>query len=515
MRWNSPAVKSLLAVLALALLGTVGVMAYRAFFAEDTRCADGVSKKGPRDECVGVTDGSFNFMADSDEFTELSRLIREENRAVVDGEEDYVTLGFILPFTAGDEIQRGHMVNEVAGAYLAQHRANHDANSAVPKIRLALANTGQDSEQWEPVAAQLVEMAASDEDNLRAVVGFNVSTDETAAALDYLTGEGIPVVTGPLTAENLGHESDDGGEPHRAPNPARVVPDNDAQGRALRNGLPGISDLDIDLSKTHLVRDVRAGDRHLSSLTRVMGNLHGDQNRRVDTFSSPDDVNDTGSLTTDFERIITSLCHASDAEVIYFAGRNVQLRLFVNALGQHNCEREFTVITISGASTLTTDPELDVSALERVTVLYTTNAHPDTWLGNDGIGGSYEEFEDLEELVAEQELAGTVDLVDSRAITMYDAVAVAVEGIRVKGGEGIPELEDVTNTWRQMRGNLKLVGVSGWICLNADGHPGNKAVSIVQLVPALEGDEVEVRFLGLGWPDGAPPRADTCPDPNS
>ncbi|TDC20479.1 hypothetical protein E1265_22100 [Streptomyces sp. 8K308] len=502
LRGWGPLTRALAGALALALLALAGWVGYERFW-PDASCGRGVSERGPDEECVGVTDGEVVFHPDLDE---VSARIKEENDRVTGSDVPYVTVAFILPMTSDDEVERRQTLHEVQGAYLAQYRANHRAQQTRPPIRLVLANPGRNSAQWRPVAEELRRMADSPEDNLRAVVGFDVSTRTTAEAISYLTNEaGIPMVAGPLTADDLGNSED-----HiRYPGLARVVPDNSDQAAALASLYS-----DIDPARTLLVEDLRADDNYIASLRDVFGRVTRDAPNAPEQFVSPPDLTEEGNLPNDFERMVATIC-TSEAEVIYFAGRNVQLRLFVNALGARGCtEKDYTVITISGASTLRTDPEFEWDALENdVTVRYATIAHPDAWTGRDAPadGGSREALDELLDLMAETGQGDAEQLTDGRAITMYDATLTAITGIRNStGGEvSVPALEDVANSWLRMHGGGRVEGVSGWICLTNHGDPHNKAVAVVELDPDTE----DIRFVGLAWPQGAPPEPD-CPLPN-
>ncbi|GAA3886223.1 hypothetical protein [Streptomyces sedi] len=514
-RWNDLGWKTrrrlraigILLSLALVFAGGWGVV---SLVLPDLTCDEdeGIVRKTEGGECVGVTDGSYVF---ADYLKESLDLVKAENerveRAWAEEEAPYVTVAFILPFTSPDAIEQQQMVSELQGAYLAQYRANREAER--PGIRLVVGNTGEHSEQWSVVTDRLAELADSSQERLRVVTGLNVSTDETGAAVRELTrGHGIPVVVGPLTADGL--ENDAEGS---YPGLARVIADNSDQAAALASFFG-----DIEPSRTLLVEDLREEDDYIGSLREVYQERTRDAAHAPETFRSPPNINDEGNLANEFQAMVNSICNMTDVDTVYFAGRNVQLRLFVNALVGRGCQdKEYQVITISGASTLITDEKLDWEGLESggVTVRYTSNAHPDAWTSGEApaTGGSEEDFSRLRQLRDEVELT-ELDLSDSRAITMYDAVTTAVAGVRnsVTSESAIPPLDAVANAWSRMHGDPGnfIHGASGWICLDAYGRSYNKAVSIVRLDPAERG----IRFEGLAWPTGAAPEAN-CPIPNA
>lgn len=497
--------------LTLAALLAGGGCVAAALFLPDLTCDEdeGIVRETEDGECVGVTDGSYVF---ADYLTDALGQVRAENARVEResaGEEEvpYVTVAFILPLTSGDAIEQGQMLRELQGAYLAQYRANREAER--PNIRLVVGNTGEHSRQWSVVTDRLAELADSPRDQLRAVTGLNVSTRVTRDAVEAVTKtHGIPMVVGPLTADDL--ENGPGGP---FPGLARVIADNSDQAAALASFYEN-----IDPRRTLLVEDLREEDEYISSLREVYRERTERAAHAPETFRSPPDINDEGNLANEFQAMVNSICNMADVNTVYFAGRNVQLRLFVNALVARGCQdRAYQVITISGASTLITDEKLDWEGLAdgRVTVRYTSNAHPDAWTAEnaEATGGSAADFQRLLDVRDEAGLHG-LDLTDSRAITMYDAMTTAVAGIRnsVTAESAVPPLDAVGNSWSRMHGDAGnfIHGASGWICLDAYGRPHNKAVAIVELDPAERG----IRFEGLAWPTGEAPPAD-CPIPNS
>ncbi|MGK5531624.1 hypothetical protein [Streptomyces sp. URMC 129] len=504
MRGLPPRARLLAAVLALAVLAGAGWLGYRVLGPDDS-CAPGVASRDG--ECVGVTDGSHDF--GQAYLRDVFALVAAENEAVENADRPYVTVAFVLPFTDPDPVQKDHVLTQVQGAYLAQYAANHQENEAPPLIRLVLANPGAASVHWEPMVEQLAAMASSGQDNLRAVTGFDVSIPENEAALRTLTQEhGIPVVTGPVTADDIGNSPED----HDAfPGLAKVVADSGDQAEALIDFLGG-----VDPERSLLVADQREDDNYVVSLREVFRAHTEGAPRTEEPFTSPDDYNQEGNLPNDFDRMVNNICDAETIDTLYFAGRPVQLRLFVNALGRRGCQDQtYRVVTISAASTLATDEELDVDALRSgVEVIYTAHGHPEEWSGPDApaTGGSQEQYDAFLALIEDAGLSGAVNLADGRTMIMHDAVRTAVTGIRNATVDDvtIPALSDIAQGWVRIRGeDNRVAGVTGWICLDNYGRAYNKAVAVVRL-SAGEGDTAEIDFEGVGWPQGAAPPAD-CP----
>ncbi|MBT2525673.1 hypothetical protein J7E91_09565 [Streptomyces sp. ISL-99] len=474
-------------------------------------CGERLEKLGG--ECVGVTDGSHVFM---DELAEVSARIKEENKRVE--KKPHVTIALMIPMASDHADVRKMILHEVQGAYIAQYRANNDPEESgdPPAIRMVLAHPGKTREEWRPVTEELARMAKSPEDNLRVVFGFDLSVQSTKDAIDDLTNnKGIPVVGGALTG-GIGNPDID----HiRYKGFARVVPDNAEQADAL-----ALYDKKRDSKRAILVEDRREKDDYVRSLREAFERRLRGSPRDPLSFVSPGPDDESG-LSAEFRRMTTNICATTPpVDTVYFAGRPVHLRQFVNALAVHRpCgDRDFTVVSGSGASTLYADEKLDWEALRgdtstgrrQVVVQYTSVAHPDSWVSKKApaTGGSAGPVQKLRRCLegkppcAEAVPMGPADISDSRTISAHDSAWTAIRGIRIhaEGTDGLPSLRDIRNDWDGLQGVDKVEGASGWICLDGAGNPYNKAVAVVRLNPF----EKKPQFVDLAWPRGAPPVRD-------
>jgi ABC-type branched-subunit amino acid transport system substrate-binding protein len=489
----------------VALLATGGWQV-RTWLRPDRSCADGVTRHEHDSECVGVTDGGYSF---ADDLDEVSARIKAENDSVAG--RRHVSVAIVIPMTDEAPFERRKILSEVQGMYLAQYRANHRSNDQTPKIRLLLANPGRNHTHWREISDELAHRAVS-RDNLRAVVAFNVSVRRTKQAIAYLTRvKHLPVVAGAVTADDIGNSAT---HPRAYPGFVRVIPTTTDQASALQS-----FNKDIDRKRTQVVEDTREDDLYITSLKNAFHTLTEGAPRAPEQYRSPDDFSQEGSTSNDFHQMVNTLCN-SPADTLYFAGRPVQLRQFVNELGTRPCVgRKFRVVTGYAASTLTSDAKLSWRSLENgVSVEYASVAHPDAWTGPGvpATGGSEAAYRTLREL-ADQAAGkpvgpiGKVDLTDSRAITTYDAMWTAITAIRNNSGNGsaIPTLDQVRNAWLRLHGANKVEGSSGWICLDNYGNPYDKAVSVVELDPRTR----TVDFVGHAWPRNGKPPAKDCTAP--
>ncbi|MEU9735675.1 hypothetical protein [Streptomyces sp. NPDC048002] len=491
----------------LALLVTAALLAgtwfgVGALAREDRGCAPGVERPEGSDECVGVSTTAYYF--DRPELREVVAAIDRENRSLKPG--SYVTVALLEPFTASDPDNLGDVLHEMQGAYLAQYRANHASNGQSPAIRLVLANPGATGRHWEHTVDRLERMTLG-ADRLRAVTGVGLSTDNNKRAVQELTRRGIPVIGTSITADDLAN-GQDGKDPF--PGLARVSPTNTDQARALA------SFARVKAGRALLVYD-KPGDPYTRTLQKSFARLIEGSPYEPQPFTPPADRSQEGTTANTFRQITHLVCDtAPETDTILFAGRHTQLRQFINALGGRGCQdRRFTLLTGDEASYLTGDKDLDRTALTRnLSVRYTSLAHPDAW-AEDGArtGGSAADARELADLLASAGRrpvgpVGEVSLQDGQTIIAYDAMRLAVHGIREATPEGraVPPLADVGLQWPQVKGSLRVNGASGWICLDVHGNPYDKAVPIVELT-----SEGRARFVRIAWPETRPPGKECLP----
>ncbi|MFH9981853.1 ABC transporter substrate-binding protein [Streptomyces sp. NPDC017179] len=301
----------------------------------------------PDGQCVGVSDGGYAF---TDELGPVSEGIKALNDRVTQGKTPYATIALMLPMTpAGDsKADRAQLLREVQGAYLAQYRANEVDKEDVP-IRLVLANPGRDLNHGIQVANWLDEMARFPKDRLRVVFGFNLSVKPTADTISYLTRQkGIPVVGGPITATDLAND-----QSNRYPGLVKVVPSHLDQAHALQRYLK------VDDDKTFLIEDLNGDDLYSRSLRTAFREV------TKGAASGPEQYDSSRVTNGDFKQMVNSVCN-SKAPTLYFAGRPHALAQLINALGDRGCtDRPLRVVTVSGASTIALEPDLNWGVFTR------------------------------------------------------------------------------------------------------------------------------------------------------
>jgi ABC-type branched-subunit amino acid transport system substrate-binding protein len=498
--WEIPLRRYLALLLSAALVAGLAV-GIRAALREDRSCAPGVERLEGSDECVGVSTTAYDF--GQPRLRETLAAIERENRSLKAG--SYVTVALFEPFTATDRDTVNHVLHQLQGTYLAQYQANHSANGQTPAIRLVLANPGATGEHWAHTVDELERLAKGPE-RLRAVTGIGQSTHNTKKAVRELTRRGISVVGSSITADDLAN-GQHGTDPF--PGLARVAPTNTDEARALA------SFAKVTAGRALLVYD-KPGDPYTRTLQESFARLIEGSPYEPQPFTPPADRSREGTTANTFRQITHLVCDTSrDTDTILFAGRHTQLRQFVNALGARGCQdRRFTVLTGDEGSYLTGDHDLDRAALRNLSVRYTALAHPDAFT-EDRVdsGGSAADTRKLNGMLASSRgepigPIGPIDLEDGQLIIAYDAMRLAVHGIReaTPDGRTDPPLTDVGLQWPQVKGSLRVNGASGWICLDVHGNPYDKAVPIVELTP-----QGRARFVEIAWPEGKPPGKECLP----
>jgi hypothetical protein len=483
----------LLVMAAVASFPVFGVPPLLSGF--DDSCGSRGAVEEVNGECVGVSDGSHSFMP---ELNGVSRQIAQANTAVPD-DEPFVTIALLAPMTAEDAPAKARILRQVQGAYAAQYKAN--AEYRAPYVRLVLANPGSNGSQWSSVTDRLAEMALSEEYNLRAVVGFDVSKLQNVSdAVSAVTRQGVPAVAGSFTPNSPVEDRYGIGV-------AWIMPSAEDQVAALTS-----ADKDLVTRRSILVEDVHDKGPYVEELRSAFEKRLGETIRDTAHFTS--DVEEAAVTARQFRGVVTNICGSpADVENVLFAGRPVYLRQFVNALGNRGCQgRDFTVLSGSATSALHQDPALDWDALGTtgITVEYTSGAHPDAWSDRDRTNAA--EFgramDELKNLLARLEPnVGAVDLADGETISAYDSTLTAAQVIQQMAvSDEVPSTRAVAAGFLGLRDQLRVAGASGWICLDAQGFASNKAVTVLRLDP----DRKAPRLVATAFPQGRPPGPGEC-----
>ncbi|WP_103342019.1 ABC transporter substrate-binding protein [Amycolatopsis sp. CA-126428] len=185
------------AVLAVVLLLAGGLVFHRPLRRAVT-CGwfDG-SAWSAADECVGLSDGSYDFGLDR--FSAVLHVVERQNAAAAgkcDPQGTPVTVGVLLTLT--DRNAGGRALHELEGMAAGQRHAN-DTGCLHP-MRLVVANIGA----YGP-AGEAVEVARelADDPAVVAVAGLGLSRQRSAEVADLLAAAKVPMVSDLITAEGF------------------------------------------------------------------------------------------------------------------------------------------------------------------------------------------------------------------------------------------------------------------------------------------------------------------------
>ncbi|EST23215.1 hypothetical protein N566_25885 [Streptomycetaceae bacterium MP113-05] len=461
-----------------------GLWAYRHFL---VRCADGVSRIGPYDECIGVTDGTYVF---HDDLTEVTGLIRDENRAVEKSGRPWVSIAYFEPMTLreGDK-GTSSIEQELQGAYLAQYALNHKelgGEGDSPQIKLLLANPGSGSGRWETVVGQLLEMTDGPHPVV-AVAGFGQSRATTKKAVDRLRESEIPMVGSTVTADGL---SENG-----ATTFFRAVAPNSDQTAAVVEHLLERQREEKDFT-VQLIEDRNTTDIYSRSLREGFVRAAREQELHLDPVNLQFLSNES-SAGNALANVADKVCRdSSPADAVYFAGRGRNLKTFIEAAGAQG--RTCGTTVYSGDDAVGMFFDLFQNENERayeeflrrwedsgVQVQYTALAHPDaaaTIYAGDR-RNPYLDFLDW----YEERFTGEADLYSGQAMLGYDAtfaVGVAVRDAAGRNADKKLAPGDIRQMLGSINGITALRGVSGPVSFDRIGNPENKPLPLVSLDPA-------------------------------
>jgi len=456
----------LLLAASAAYLGPIGIATARCGeIGGDLRKIDG--------ECVGVTDGTYVFQ---DQFAEVQEAIVEENdwaadQAAAEG-LPLVRIALLTTFTttADSAMSADKIQSALEGALVALHRANRtqELGDRTRYVQLYLANEGARQTHWETAVDRIEEMT-DDDVPLVAVIGQGISSDSTVAAAQRLSAAGIPMVTGVTTADGIDHDHIDG--------LLRAAPSNTDFAVALHRYLQWRGDLDAAM----LVYDSTAEDRYTTTLRTAYETELGDY------ITGSHQPFPGRSIATGgpevFDPITRNIC-AAESDAVLFAGREPDLKVFLQALSVRACvDQPLTVLFGVTGTDMQQDEELGRRIEDaNLEVLYAAGADPGWAGGQIAAPEGFDEFRSYFTALVDSDPAA---LSDGYAVTYHDALATAITAVRITNPWEVeaPAPEDVREHLLLLNSEQVVRGASGTLSFadNRGGNPGGKWVPVVPL----------------------------------
>ncbi|WP_051871338.1 ABC transporter substrate-binding protein [Streptomyces sclerotialus] len=478
---------SVVALTAVGGLAFAGVETYDRFAVQ---CADGVRERGPAAECIGVTDGAYVY---NESLEEVSSKILEENRKVEESGKPWVGIAYLQPMTLGPtDAGRESIRQELEGAYLAQRELNshqHGGLGTTPQIKLLLANSGQGSEQWRPLVEQIVSLTEVTSHPVVAVAGLGQSLATIRSAVDALRRAEVPVMGTTVTADDLSSAE--------RPGFFRVVPPNKDQASAAVGYLRKQQRKHPEL-RVRIVKDRNEADIYSTSLRTGFSQSAS----AAGLNSAPEElpyVSGADAVDNALASIADKVCDSSGRnDVVYFAGRGRELKVFIEASAANGRTCPITVLTgddavggyydmPSGEQQEESEPFRQHWKSSRMKVLYTALGHPEqpADIFAKSRVNPFPAFQDayLAEFGAEEELLSGLPLLGHDSVYVLGRAIRSAAGAR---GEDKVTAGSVRQMLMQINGVDAVHGLTGKVDFDDLGNPKKKPLALVELRPDLE-----------------------------
>jgi ABC-type branched-subunit amino acid transport system substrate-binding protein len=418
--------------------------------------------------CVGLNLASGPFR-DDDPLADLEALIADRNGQVAGDYETIVLLENMTSDPAVDSTPTEYVRHEIEGAVAAVWPGPEATG-----FKLLLANIGGDAAHWSAVVDRIVEHA--DGEHIAAVTGLGISLGNVRDAVAALSGHDIVTIGATVTGDDLNFDA--GHRPIR--NFFRVGPTNSDEARAAVNYIAGLPD-----RRTMLVADVSDAEIYAATLAKAFQEQDRIPVEFTKKYRLPAKLKGASRhdyLLKLFSGMHSDIC-AAQPDVIYFAGRGVDLRSFTTALaGDGACRQLPSVTVISGddAATLVGSP-LPLDGDIAVRPLYTALAYRDQWqkfVGDPASLTYRTNYNDFENRFTWNKFP-PADLPDGAAMIEYDAAATAVKAAEDNPSRGY---EGMANFVANIDCNSALPGATGFVAFRQDdGNQVDKALPILRL----------------------------------
>jgi hypothetical protein len=466
-------------------------------------------------QTVYITDGGYTFNSN---LSSVEAKIKAENDWVASSGKPFVTIAVaatMSPQPAVEPLTLSQIRHGIEGAYLAQYESNHPAGQSgrpgVPLIKLVLADLGSQEASWQPVATGLQGMVGAP-DNLVAVTGLGISVTNTLQLVGQL--ERIPhgigmvgsVLTGTKFAGMRGLVLISPTTADQASAAARLLDDSSNPFGPLPSTV-----------KILIVQDQNANDDYAQSLGTGFASAlatasHDPESQRRFQVVSPGIVYD--SSLPDPETVLAasstgdSVCHTG-AQVVYFAGRAVDLQGLLTGLAHRYCQSTQPLIVLTGSDAAQLSGRGGLWPSEaNMTVYYTGLTSPDMWSSQpDAADQSISAWFGSKYQYGFQQTFPGESLNDSWAIMYFDGMLTAVDAVQALYTSDDAQQLPSAGAVAQQLNSLTVHGASGYICFNSEHDPVTKAIPVLQL-----GQNGQLTYVTLtSAAPGSSPDHDPCP----
>lgn len=474
------------------LLAGIGVVIWRPW---QSPCGAGLTQVGSPYTCVGLDLASGPMQA-GDPLAPLEDRIAKQNAQLTGDVATIVVLDNMTPNLNTDSVSPDEIRHRVEGAITAAWRADNQsvAYGNTPPIKLLLASFGGSASQ-EAIAVQSI-IAQRDSQHIVAVTGFGQSLAQTRLAAKQLSDAGIVTVGSTVTADDM--NTDPSGA--RIPDFFRVAATNKDAEQVTVNYIA-----QHDYHKVLLVKDVNTQDSYDESIATDFAAAYQQRFQASipdnESYLSPTtpvtSASRTSYLTNQFARMHSDIC-ADRPDLIYFAGRGVDLASFLTALSQGGAcgLGPIDVLTADDAASIAGQPLPPFPGLS-VRVFYTTQAAADEWGGQPSTSDTVQDYAAFAKAYQDNGFE-TADLQEESVFMSYDAVLAAAIATRLDSPLATKDSSTVASAFLGLKCTHYVPGASGDIAFDGNGNPIDKALPMLQIMPS--GSTV---LRQVSWPTGA------------
>ncbi|MDI5965631.1 ABC transporter substrate-binding protein [Streptantibioticus silvisoli] len=324
-------------------------------------------------ECIGVTDRAYPFddggfrlnggtpqnpgtgPGEGVTVSTVENWITASNATI--GNSPHVTVVYAGQLSTWQDqpTQVRNGLEELAGVYLAQQYVN-SGNMDGPKIRVLIANGGQELRHQYLMAQQIVRMAKNDP-TISAVVGLGRDADDSAKTVGLLERSGLAVVDTTNSSPTLASDST---------NYFGLAATDQEEANALTNVLPRTSRESpaLVVTRTPQGTDDQYSPQQRKAATTALTQA-GYKVRQVSYTSGSD---------TSFSTAIDTICGGT-SKVIYLAGRAEEFSALLSSIaGNGSCGRPLDLLTGDDLTKL--DFDTSTSVPSNVQVYFAALADP-------------------------------------------------------------------------------------------------------------------------------------------
>ncbi|MEW9548401.1 ABC transporter substrate-binding protein [Nonomuraea sp. NPDC050783] len=426
-------------------------------------------------ECVGIvnaTDAELDPSFTGGVRTLMEDIGRNNDSATSFGR--YVSVVLIGEFSFKDRGADDPHVS-IALAELMAIKEVQAGVAATPRLRVLLANAGDNFEHAQKAARLVTELAEQDP-HVLAVVGMHASVVGVSQAIDVLHRAKIPMVTSTATADTLGHINNPG-KPGESVSPSpyyfTVAPKNRREA-ALGARYARLKLLhDAAHPSSVIIEDGSASDNYTRNLANDFDRALQQQN--IEVKARIRYSNQAGGLST----AARQACDLHPGVIIY-AGRALEFRPFLLALESHACGK-VKVIASDDVVNMVSGHHNDINDLRQVEVYYVSLASRHWWSPASATG-----------FISKLQRSAAYDgLPDDKLILTYDAANVVYQAASaaywIDGVDGeqevLPNRGDVLYQLARPSRAPKLTGSGGVLRFSAaEPHiPLDKAIAMMRV----------------------------------